>query len=76
MSFTAFSVVGGHVSRSVFACILYIFLTPSSAFEAQLVGKSNALCVVHSEDDSDITTLAMATAVEIYLACDEVKNYF
>ena len=27
-------------SRSVFAYIVYIFLAPSSAFEAQLVGKS------------------------------------
>ena len=28
-------------SRSVFTYIVYIFLAPSSAFEARLVGKSN-----------------------------------
>ena len=30
-------------SRSVFAYIVYIFLPPSSAFEARLVGKANLI---------------------------------
>ena len=33
-------------SRSVFACIVYVFLAPSSAFEARLVGKSTVYPVV------------------------------